>query len=107
MIGLIFIYFLGKQFYELAEQFQKNKWLFGILGVLVYYGSMLGLAFITGIIVELSKPGFIDSIENSFLLDLAFIPVGLLCTWLFYKLLKKKWSKIEEPVDYDILDEGI
>ena len=36
MIGLIFLYFVSKAFYRLAELYKQNKWLYGILGVVVF-----------------------------------------------------------------------
>ena len=35
MLGLLLIYFIGKYFYDLAAEFEKNKWLYAILGVVM------------------------------------------------------------------------
>ena len=49
MLGLVLIYFIGKYFYKLAEDFGKSKWGFAILGVVSYYAG----AFLGGIILGL------------------------------------------------------
>ena len=40
MVGLILIYFTGKAFANLAEEYNKGKWLYGFLGVFSYYGGL-------------------------------------------------------------------
>lgn len=57
MLGLVFIYFIGKYFYKLVEEFGKSKWGFVILGVVLYYGGV----FLGGIIL-----GFLFLIWDDF-----------------------------------------
>ena len=49
MLGLLLIYFIGKQFYVLAESFKQNKWLFAILSVVVYYAAGLIFGVVLGL----------------------------------------------------------
>lgn len=106
MLGLIFIYFLGKYFYELAIQYGKNKWGFAIAGIGVYYGTMMVVAFMIGVIAELMEPGSVDDTSSIFMSLLA-IPFGLISAYLFYNFLDKKWRNEHKIIDSDILDGGL
>ena len=82
MLGLIFIYFIGKAYYTLAEEHNKNKWLFAITGVLSYYGG----SFFGGVIAYL----FYDIMSvnnvaiNEGILTVIGILLGLLTCWVYY-----------------------
>ncbi|MGK0389904.1 MAG: hypothetical protein ACI94Y_002649 [Maribacter sp.] len=112
MLGLIFIYFLGRSFYKLAELYGRSKWGYGILGIVIYYaGSMLGgliIGIFYAIYVGLEN---IDNIENKLdgWIGLLVIPFGLLFCWLAYKFIEYRFKKsLEEnsvDLDSDILDE--
>lgn len=75
MLGLLLIYFIGKRFYDLSEEYNQNKWLYAILSVLVYYAG----TFIVGIVlVVLIEFGLVDiDLENSFIISLITLPFGL------------------------------
>ena len=91
MFGILFIYFIGKYFYELAVKFNRNKWLFAILGVVVYYaGSAIG-----GIIIGIAAVllGFDIENANTTALGLLTIPFGIATDYLFYYLLRKNWER--------------
>ncbi|MCB0439438.1 MAG: hypothetical protein KDD20_11930 [Mangrovimonas sp.] len=91
MLGLLLIYFIGKYFYDLAAEFEKNKWLYAILGVVMYYvGTFIG-GLILGVLDALMELG-IDW-DNNLLLGLLGLPFGIAASYLFYYLLKKSWSK--------------
>ncbi|GGZ63472.1 hypothetical protein [Mesonia mobilis] len=61
MIGIVFIYFVGKKFYTLAEEKNKKKWPYAILGVLSYYFGLVTGGILLGILLEIFMPGTIDS----------------------------------------------
>ncbi|WP_396175745.1 hypothetical protein [Flavobacterium sp.] len=103
MLGLIFLYFVGRAFYRLAELYKQNKWLYGILGVVVYYAGIIFSAVAIGVIGELVSPGSIDGFEESGI-ALLTVPIGILCCWGFYKLLEHKWKKIV-VVEIESIDE--
>ena len=99
MLGLILIYWIGKYFYKLADEFDKSKWGFAIVGIITYYGGTIAFAFLVGIIMELSSPGFIDS-YNETLFGVLMIPFGLLSCFLLYKYLQKTWKQnYVNPID--------
>lgn len=90
MLGLILIYFIGKRFAELAFDYNRKRWQFAILGIVVYYAGMLLFGFILGILSEIFL-WRIDEMSN-ILLGLICLPFGILSVWLLYKYLEKKWS---------------
>lgn len=92
MLSLLFIYFLGKPFYILAEKHKQNVWLFAILGVVAYYISLILGGILLGILSVLLSLGFEEMSET--LLGIFTIPFGLLGCWGFYKLLEQKWNKM-------------
>ena len=103
MIGIFLIYFIGNSFYKLAEQFQRNKWVFAILGVVSYYAG----GFLFGVIAAIAYPimtgNFIED-TSSIVWDIVAIPFGIGSCYGLYKLLKYQWSKPEVRPSNDILD---
>jgi hypothetical protein len=102
MLSLLFIYFLGKPFYTLAEKHKQNVWLFAILGVLSYYLSIILSGVFLGILDVLLSLGFEEMSET--VVGLFTIPFGLLGCWGFYKLLEHKWKKMIQ-VEIETIDE--
>lgn len=99
MLGLLLIYFIGKKFYELAEDYNKNKWLYAIGSVISYYVSGF---VILGAIVLLDIFLFEWGInwEASFGVNLLAIPIGLLSVYLLYQFLESRWKKAQLiPID--------
>ena len=105
MLGIILIYFIGRQFYKLAENFDKNKWLYAILGVIVYYavGTLL-VVIIMLLDVAVFEWGF--DWENRFGMNLLAIPFGLLADLSLYNLLHKRWKNTVVLVKDEIQDIG-
>lgn len=104
MLGILLIYFLGKYFYELAVTFEKNKWLFAILGVVSYYAG----TFLGGTILALMDAFFNWGMDwdNDLLLSFLALPFGLATCGLVYYLLKRKWQKEAVIVQDEIDDIG-
>lgn len=92
MLGIVFIYFIGKYFYELAKNHQKNKWLFAVLGIVVYYGGAILLLLPVYLLAYFTFPEFVENLSER---DLNFIgiPFGIAACYIFYYLLRKQWSK--------------
>ena len=91
MLGIILIIAIGNYFYRLAKEYNKNLWLFAILGVVSYYaGTFLG-GLIIGSFIALNGGEVDDS--SAFQYGLMAIPVGLLCCYIFYRILNNVWSK--------------
>lgn len=104
MLGIILLYYVGKPFYELAEVHLKNKWLWAILGCLIYYlGTIIaGL----GLFIMFDIADY-ESRATKFLIELFCVPFGLLAAWGFYKALENSWKKKSNSAnaDIDILDD--
>ncbi|WP_338763454.1 hypothetical protein WAF17_19655 [Bernardetia sp. ABR2-2B] len=108
MLGFVFMYFIGKYFYELAQKANKTKsimWLFAVLGVISYYiGTFIGGVAIGffAVIFDINLTYYPD-----FAVNLVGVPFGILMCWGFYMILKNVWKKNERETyikDDDILD---
>lgn len=103
MLGLLLIYFIGKTFYTLAGNYDKNQWAFAILGVITYYtGTFIG-GICIGLYYEVYLSTPFEELGN-FKLGLITLPIGLLFCWGLYIVLKKKWSKKTIEGDNGMLD---
>ncbi|MBP1838883.1 hypothetical protein [Formosa algae] len=103
MLGLVFLYWIGKYFYKLAEKYNKSKWGFAILGVVVYYAGIILFSFSIALILEILAPGYISDINES-LLGIVMLPFGILSCYGLYKYLEKTWKK-NQPNTSELLDE--
>ena len=103
MLGLLLIYFIGKYFYDLAKSFNKNKWLFAILGVICYYFGTFVFGVLIAIIDDLFSLYFLASI-NDVVLGLIALPFGVLSCVAFYFILKKVWQK-KKLVNPTVIDD--
>lgn len=93
MLGILLIFFIGKYFYKLAEEHDKSKWGFAILGIASYYAG----TFITGILlgvflVIIGSEEFLDT-TSELALGLIVLPFGMLASYLLYKALERTWRK--------------
>ena len=100
MIGLIFIYWIGKAFYKLAEENDENKWLWAILGLVSFYISQILFAILAFMMVDFSED---INLEKG--LNIVSVIVGGLCCWGFYNALKKRWGSSRNSLDSMMLDE--
>lgn len=103
MLGLVLLYWIGKYFYKLSEEYDKSKWGYTILGIVVYYaGTVLFGGIVMGL-GEIFSPGFIDTF-NETILGIMMIPFGLLSCYLLYKYLEKTWKK-NDPTKNNMIDQ--
>ena len=100
MFSILFIYFIGKRFYDLAEAYKQNKWAYAVLGILIYFaaGFILGLGL--GVL-DLFFDWQIDWDRNS-ILKVISIVIGVLAVWGFHVFLKKRWAGLQLPIEDDI-----
>ncbi|GAB5400405.1 MAG: hypothetical protein Aureis2KO_19900 [Aureisphaera sp.] len=103
MLGLVLIYFIGKNFYTLAEKHNRSKWGFAVLGVVSYYAGAFIFGILLGIYIELWGSMSIDDYSD---LALGFMamPFGILTCIGLYQILKRIWKK-ETKVDEDLIDD--
>jgi hypothetical protein len=105
MLGLLLIYFIWKKFADLAFEFDKNRWLFGILGVISYYASYYLSAFITGILIGVFNPDLLNSIaQHEILFGILIIPFGILGMYGLFVILRKNWTNAKD-VTGELIDQ--
>lgn len=101
MLGIILLYFIGKKFYELADDYHKSKWVFAILGVVIYYVGAFIVGLIIGVFELIIETNFIET-ANKFVLALIELPFGILSCYVLYSYLEKRWKK-EKPLINDLI----
>lgn len=106
MIGLILFYFIGKQFYRLAEKYEKSNWGFAILGIATYYAGTF--------IVSLSYYLLAEILESEKMYDipmpvfrLLVVPFGLLACWILYQNLEHSWQTAKTKPKSDTIDDEL
>lgn len=101
MLGLLLIYWIGKWYYNLAKEYNKNKIVFAILGVVTYYGFTVLAA---AAIIILADAEWVYNTPDQ-LLGLMGVPFGLAAMWGLYTVLKNSWKK-EIVNDVQLLDDN-
>ena len=100
MLALLLLYFIGKKFYDLAGTYNKQQWKFSILSIIVYYGSIVIIQVLVGIIFYILIPSSFDYNGNAkgkdeLIISLLSIPLALLIVYFLYRYLENKWKKEE------------
>lgn len=104
MLGLLLLYFIGKYFAELAEKYYKNKWLYAILGIVVYYATTFLFGLLLGVIQLLTGTDLVSGVPD-IVLGLIALPFGLGGCWLTHFILKRIWEKKALAEEPEILDQ--
>ncbi|MCX2742986.1 hypothetical protein OO013_03865 [Mangrovivirga sp. M17] len=106
MLGFIFLFWIGKYFYNLAERFGRSKWGYAILGIVVYYtGTIIG-GFLLGISEVIFGTTFFTDLPD-IVFNLIALPFGLIFNYILYKILENAWEKRGKIDDLDTLDGGM
>jgi hypothetical protein len=94
-MGLIFAIVIGSAYYKLANEYKKSKWLYAILGIILFNVSFYAYYFLAAIFIDS------DTLENSSSDFLYFFGVifpyifGLIVVVAFYIRFDNKWNKIQ------------
>ena len=88
ILGYILIFYIGFYFYRLAENHQKKKWLFGIVGIATYFSGIL----IYPLYVRFFYVDEIDEFDIS-AISLKSSLIGLLFVFFLFQLLSLIWSR--------------
>ncbi len=104
MIALLLVYFIGRAYYELARDHGKNKWLFLLVGIAVYYVSHYLFAFLIIFILQISSPTTLYQLSE-FVIMLMALPFSIGVTWGLLQILKKNWKDFVVIKNSDILDD--
>lgn len=107
MLGIILLIFIGRQFYKLANKYEKsNSWLYPIFGIISYYfGSIVIGGIIIISVIEFILDDYIDNYSDGGL-GIMMMPFGILFTYLLYKFFERKWKKEFVPIGNEIEDIG-
>ena len=89
MLFLLIPIIIGKIMYDLTLKYEKNGWLYPILGIVIYYLATI----ILGILFDLLYPSKYDSIYADPLFLGASVVVGLGAFAAYYFLMKKSWGQ--------------
>lgn len=87
MIGLLIIGLMASLFYKLADAHGRNKWLFAILSILVFYATQ----FISGFIWAILDPPVAGS--TNFTMLIVCLAISAISVAIFYQILKSNWTK--------------
>ncbi len=87
-LGYILIFYIGFYYYRLAENYNRNKWLFGFLGILFYF---LG-AILYPLYIKIAVVDKIDEYDLTFM-SLKSLVIGLTFVFIIFHLLELTWKK--------------
>ena len=98
LLSYIILFYVGFYFYRLAENHKKNKWLFGLIGILFYFLSVF---------IYLCYLFFFYSEELS-VMELASVSlksflVGLFGVFILFQVLSFVWSR-KKKIDKKEID---
>jgi hypothetical protein len=98
MLGYIFIFYTGFYFYRLAENHKKNKWLFGIVGIVTFaFGNFMYVIY-ANLLLEQDTNEF-----NILSVSFKSFSSGVLSIFILFHLLNFIWSRKkvirEEEID--------
>ncbi|MEQ6124258.1 hypothetical protein AAON49_08670 [Pseudotenacibaculum sp. MALMAid0570] len=108
MLGILLLFFAGRIFYKLAEKYNKNKWGFGVLGVVSYIFGFYAAGVTYTVIFFISNPEALISDLNETTVGLISIPFGIITSYIMHYFLKKSWIKYksEDEKSFNIDDIG-
>lgn len=95
MLGLILIYFVGRNYFELAHEHNRPAWLFAILGVLTFFFGQFFLGTIVATLIVSSTGAISDG--TYLLVSVISIACGAAAIWFMYKRLESFWKANPKP----------
>ena len=97
VLGYIFIFYVGFYFYRLAENHNKNKWLFGFIGIINfifwYFCYLIFCRFFNTI--EFNK-------ENISSIGLKGFIVGVVFSTVIFQIVSFIWTRNEKKYTNDV-----
>ena len=107
MLGILLIFFIGRYFYNLALKYDKNGWLYAVIGVVTYYGTGLLVGFALAILALILEWEDFLYEENTLFLNLLSIPVGILGCYILYYFLERYFKNNVKSTKPNTLDEEL
>ena len=105
MLGLLLLYLIGRQFYDLARRHGRNGWGLALLGIAAYYLGIFVAGVTLALVLEALETAPLDSFNDT-VLGLLMLPFGILSCYLVYRLLDQHFRGIEPDRESVILDDG-
>lgn len=104
MLGILFMYLVGREYYKLALFYQKGGWPYALAGVAAYYGGLLLGGLLVAIAYAMFTEESIEDISESSISLMAF-PFGVISCVALYQYFKISWKKSAAKPNNEILDE--
>jgi uncharacterized BrkB/YihY/UPF0761 family membrane protein len=100
---MLFWIIIGMSFYKLGDLYNKNKWGYAVLGIVIAVVVQLVVGIIYGIIVQPTE----EELDNSsWGINLIALMVSGIVVWGFYEYLKRTNQK-EVDDEYDQMNYNI
>lgn len=97
ILGYILIFYIGFYFYRLAENHHKNKWIFGFLGIAIYF---------LGLVIYPLYIRFFDNLElfdfNLVVISFKSFTIGLVLVFISFQFLSFIWKPKKKTNKEDI-----
>lgn len=87
-LGYILLFYIGFYFYRLAENHNKNKWLFAIIGIGTYFFGIIAYP----LYLRFFKSEDIEDFDISSISLKSFL-IGLICVFFLFQILSLVWSR--------------
>ncbi len=94
MLGLIPLFFIGRWYYQLAHEFNKERWGYAFLGVGIAIAAQILFGFVTGFIAALTDN--LQWLDNPLIISLIAFAFAITCVVIVYNMLKRSWKKTAE-----------
>lgn len=104
ILGLVLLYWIGKYFYKLSEEYDKNKLGFTVLGIVVYYAGSILAGIIILLFIDIFSDDYSDDSISDTMLSVISFPFGILSCYLLNRYLEKTWVK-NKPNPNKLIDE--
>ena len=88
ILGYIILFYVGFYFYRLAENNNKNKWVFAIIGILTYLFEIT----VYPLYLRVFNSEDIEAFEISSISLKSFL-IGLISVFLLFQTLSLIWSR--------------
>jgi hypothetical protein len=100
-LGYIFVFYVGFYFYRLAENHEKNKWLFGVIGILIFFTGYFSYILFYRFF-ELKS---IEEIDYSSISFKSFL-IGSIAAIIMFQTLNLVWNRKKKISSQDINEIG-
>ena len=88
VLGYILLFYIGFYFYRLAENHNKSKWLFGIVGISTYLTALS----IYPLYLRFFELDYIDELDLAKITWKSFL-IGLVSVFILFQVLSLLWSR--------------